>query len=408
MRAGNFIHMHWTWPAIVFALMVSLTVAGCADAPAAAHSNRVVGSTVTPWPALAWQTVTLPPSIELASFAHQPGGAQFAISPADGHDAWLCASSTTPGSFAIWATTDAGVTWRQVGTLAPSTPMPPSCALQPDDLDPAMLAAVISWGAGADGTLRAASWLSSNGGATWHALPGEVQSQAISSRNGVTYAILNDTSAGLIARPGQSIAISTDGLRTWRRVRPSGITPGDIIFQLWVSPTTPEILVATEDNTLWHSADNGATWTHASTPAMQITFGAWIAAPPHWLLCGFLETPPQIPCSADVGATWTEYPQLTNTYTCASCGKWGAPSGGTDHCFTGVIAPDGALLFACAPNGTVPDSTNFALYRLAPGSSTWTVLGAAPGPWLTAPTVGPLWCWNAQFGTLVTTAMPER
>ena len=387
-------------------IVIALVLVGCAGVPPASRSSRGAISSATPWPTVAWRAVTPPQGIALASFVHQPGGATFAISPADGHDAWLCAP-TTPGSFAIWATADAGATWRQVGTLAPSTPMPPSCTLTPDNLDPSTLAAVLSWGAGADGTLRAASWLSNDDGASWHAVPGHTLAVELATHAGITYSILHDSAPGS-GNTASGIAYSTDGLRTWRITGPIGLMASDSLLQFWLSPTGRDLLAASYDNTLWHSGDGGATWARVTTPAMQISLGMWIASPPHWLLCGFTQTAFEISCSADFGTTWTPHPELANTYTCASCGKWGAPSGGTDHCVTVSIAPDSALLAACPPNGTVPGPANFALYRLAPGSAAWTMLGAAPGPWLTAPATGPLWCWNANTGMLVTTAMPGQ
>lgn len=393
------------WLLVTMLSVMTLGLVGCQGTPSARVTTHGASATATSHPALGWRTVTMPSSVILASEAHQQDGAALAVSPMDGQDAWLCVPASA-GSFAIWATYDAGVSWRQVGSFTPRTPLPTTCALQPDQLDSSTLAAGLSWGAGADGSLRNASWLSTDSGATWHAVPGEYAASDIATRAGVTYAILEDSNPfGQSEPPG--IAISTDGLRTWRIVRPDGSAPGHIIFQVWLNPTMPELLAASEDNSLWHSSDGGARWTRVSAPDTQITLGAWIATQHHWLLCGGNPVSQgQMLCSTDLGANWIPRPVLLDTYTCSNCGKWGAPSGGTQGCGSISIAPDGALLAVCPPNGSVPSPTNFTLYRLGPGSSTWTTLGAIPSCGLTVPVVGPLWCWNAQTGTEYTATLP--
>lgn len=388
-------------------IAAALLLAACGGAGAASPASRRGARTASPTPTITWRTVTPPPGIELAH-GEVPGNAMLAISPVDGHDAWFCVSTATASTFAIWATTDAGTSWRQVGTLVAVTPEAPSCNLRPDDLDPRTLIAGMGWGCGECGTLAGASYLSSDGGATWHRVPGEMGVGETATSNGITYALLSDTSGGYGGSPSPSMAFSTDGLRTWRLSGPYGLAPHDGFFTFWRNPTSSEVLAATLDSTLWRSPDAGATWARVNTPATQISLGVWIAAAPaHWLLCGGgPANSAELLCSADLGASWTPRTLYADTYTCSNCGKWGAPSGGTEPCATNVLTPTGALLAVCPPNGTVPTPTNFALYRLAPNATTWTALGAAPGPWLTVPATGPVWCSNGQQGTLAITLAP--
>ncbi|HEY7833165.1 MAG TPA: hypothetical protein VIG30_06320, partial [Ktedonobacterales bacterium] len=166
-------------------IAAALLLAACGGAGAASPASRRGARTASPTPTITWRTVTPPPGIELAH-GEVPGNAMLAISPVDGHDAWFCVSTATASTFAIWATTDAGTSWRQVGTLVAVTPEAPSCNLRPDDLDPRTLIAGMGWGCGECGTLAGASYLSSDGGATWHRVPGEMGVGETATSNGIT------------------------------------------------------------------------------------------------------------------------------------------------------------------------------------------------------------------------------
>lgn len=394
--------------ACVAVALAALSLSGCASARPIATHPTATRPPATATPTLAWRPIALPPGAIVYSQANTSRYATFTISPVDAHNLWFCVPRVA-GGFAIWATADAGVSWRQVSIFAPSAPEQPSCDLIADQLDARILVARATWGSGEAGTLRAASYLSSDSGATWRALPGDTLITAIASANGVNYTILQDT-ANPAAQPG--IAISTDGLRTWRAVRPADLAPNDGFFQFWLQPTTHELLAASYQNTLWRSDDRGATWARVSTPDLQVSLGAWIGSQQRWLLCGGTQaTPPQLMCGTDTGAPWTPQPTFTYTLACAHCGKNGAPYSVTDTCWPSDIAADGALVAACLANGSQPnfgqfDAAKYVLYRLAPGATTWATLGAAPGPWLTVAATGPLWCWNAQQGVLSQATLP--
>lgn len=402
MRNGTFRGVATAGMAV---MMVALALAGCAQG--AAHGATATPSTdaraTTAAPAaLAWRAVALPPGVELAS---ETSGASYVISPVDGRDAWLCAPLAA-GGFAIWSTGDAGANWRRVGTLALSMPEPPMCTLVADQMDPRTLGAVLMYGSGEAGTLHSVSALSGDGGASWHAVPGDTQLAEVATTGGTTYAIVRNITGGTAGAGGgpPGIAISADGLRTWRDARPSGLAANDSFFQFWLNPATREMLAASGANTLWRSGDGGASWTRLHTPDMQVTLGVWLAAARQWRLCGGAQTPAlTILCSVDLGATWTPQPALTATLQCASCGKWGAPVNDTQPCPPSAIAADGALLADCPTNGSAPGSGETTLWRLAPGAAAWATLGITPGPWLIAAASGPLWCWDTQHATLAVT-----
>ncbi len=379
------------------AILVTLALAGCGRTP---HATARPSPTATQVTRLAWRQVALPAGGDL-----QHDG--FAISPVDGRDAWVCAPASV-NTFTMWTTQDAGTSWRQLATLSPATPEPVRwCTLVADEGDPRSVVAGFNWGSGEAGTLRSISYVSTDGGTQWRPLPGEVQTIEIGSVGGKTFAILNDTSAGPSAQPPPELVVSTDGLRSWHANRPAGLDSRDGFFRFWVSPATGELLAATYDNTLWLSDNAGGSWSHVSTPDMQIGFAAWLSQPGHWLMCGGTSAQPsQLLCSTDLGETWRPQPTFDYTLHCDTCGKRGAPYTLTQSCGADAITSDGSLVAVCPVSGDAAQPT-FAAYRLAPSTSTWTSLGAAPSPFLTLSATGQIWCVDAQHGAVAVATLPS-
>ncbi len=360
-------------------------------APAAATPSKTM--------ALAWRQVTFPSGFDLQSW-------RLAESPVDGRDLWLCAP-TQGDDFTIWASRDAGVTWASVGRITAATPEPASCALVADQGSATSLAAVITWGSGEAGTLRSISELSADGGADWYALQGDMQLQVLATMKGRTYAILHDTANA--ATPGPGLVMSVDGLRTWQAINPPGKSAQDSIFQFWLGPSAGDLAAASIQDTLWHSENAGASWTQLPTPDAQTSLGAWLPQMGHWLFCSHPGTPPNmtLTCSGDQGKSWQQEPTFADTLQCASCGKGGAPYSDMQVCIPTAIATDGSLLAGCPLSGTddVEGATQFALYRLAPNATAWTMLGAAPGGF-TLLASGQLWSLDGQGGKLFVTTLP--
>lgn len=410
MRSGRI--MRGLWP-VLAALIALLALAGCGGTGLAAPSTAQVTATTMGKPkptttlgqALAWRQVTLPSGVDLTN------DAGYAVSPVDGNIAWICAPASA-SDFTFWATSDAGFSWQRVGTLAPATAQPShSCTLVADQADPRTLVAVFSWGSGADGSLRSMSYISADGGAHWQALPGDIQTMEVATASATTYAILIDTAASPAAQQS-GLVVSGDRLRSWHALRPASLDR-DSFFRFWLDPSSSMLLAATYHNTLWRTADVGASWSQVSTPNTQSGLGAWLPRLGHWEFCDSFASPPaaDIRCSTDLGATWRAVPTFTYTLQCATCNKGGTALGDTEPCFPDAIASDSSLLAVCPTSGTVhnlgnPDALPSTLYRLPPGASAWITLGAAPGRWLSVPATGPIWSLNAQLGQLAVTPLP--
>lgn len=382
-------------------LLASCGVSSPGAGRASARGAATAAATPSSTPTLAWRQVTFP-----SGFDPQHWG--LAESPGDGRDLWLCAPAQGD-DFTIWASRDAAVTWAPVGRIIVATPEPGACTLVADQGSASALAAVITWGSGEADTLRSISQMSTDGGAHWHAVQGEVAVGEVGSVTGRTYALLRDM-ANPAAQPS-GLVVSVDGLRTWQAINPPGLLAHDSVFEFWLGPSAGDLAAASGQNTLWHSEDAGASWMRLPTPDAQTPLGAWLPRMGHWLFCSHTGTPPKITltCSADQGKSWQQEPMVAYTLQCTSCGKGGAPYSDTEACSPSAIAADGSFLADCPISGTAPGWTGgmeFALYRLAPNATAWTTLGVAPALWLTLSASGQLWCWDAQGGKLFVTTLP--
>ena len=366
---------------MLFAVLVLLAGCGASAASSPTRQPGVSASATPVGPVLGWQQVKLPQQVT----AERITG--FAASPVNGQNAWLCVQPSAT-SLEIWATRDTSVTWSDMGTLPRVTSeQGQSCELVADASNASALAAIVSWGSGEAGTLRSATLISTDGGAHWSRVSGDMQLLAMASQAATTYAVLHDTTSPLSSQP-ISLVASTDGLHTWRSISPSGLADGDSIFAFWLRPSSTEIIAASTEDTLWRSTDGGAHWTHINSPHMQVSEAIWQAAASRWVMCGTVMTAGGTACSTDLGQTWPVRQNIPG-------------------CFADALLPDGTLLAACPPNGGGGTQTTDSLYQMPLSASTWTNLGTLPDPSLFAATAtGQIWCGAPEAGTFAVATLP--
>ncbi len=226
--------------------LLALALSGCgaatrAQGPAAPRAT----ATATPLAPLAWTPVNLPTSFTAS-------GENLTISPVDGHDAWMC-QSTSANTYVIWKTTDAGQSWRQTGHFDYSAPMAgASCGLNADEAGTGALLATIGWGCGECGTLSSASLFSADGATHWAPLSGYVANGEFATVRGGFIALVDKSP---ITQQGETqyLAFSSDGFQSWRAMSPQGVpTP---FFHFAVSPDGSTLIGAGYNGTLWRSSD---------------------------------------------------------------------------------------------------------------------------------------------------------
>lgn len=365
-------------------LMIAALVAGCGDS-VKQNTRQNGGLTVTKAPTLTWEKRPLPPN-----------ATGWAVSPVDSHAVWTCVPGQT-GSFTVMASHDGALTWTKAGSFSLATPEPTtSCSLIPDQDATNALVATITWGSGEAGTLRSVSLYSSDGGSHWYRLPGEMLALHLASMAGKTYAILCDTTVTATAGEGSNeVVVSTDGMHTWRSIRPAGLSPDDSFFSVQLGPTPGELVAASYRNTLWRSTDGGASWNQIATPDEQTELVTWLPQAGAWMFCGW-GTSNQVNCSSDMGNTWQHEPQLMTTFSCSSCGKGGTPISETGPCFPSALTADGSLLAFC---------TDHTAYRLAPHASQWSTLGTPAMP-MAMVTGTQIWGFDSTQNALVVATVP--
>lgn len=363
--------------------LIALLLAGC-GATSSQHAQGAPRPTKTPAPTLTWKAVTLPEGLSIAN-------AGWAASPVDGHDAWLCAPGSA-GHYIVWATQDAGETWRQAGVFAYATPEPASCTLVADQASVRALVATLGWGSGEAGTLQAASVYSSDGGAHWTHAP--------------IIAEMATGASGAIALVNGRLAMSSDGSHTWRNLTSTPLAAQDAFLHFWLAPVGSTLLAASYFGALWRTDDLGAHWTKVPTPDGQTSLVVWLSASHTFYLCGGAGGPSlTIQCSGDMGAHWSSVPAITQTTPCSKCGI--GVTSQTTSCPPMTIAPDGSLLTICWDDPA--SQKDGALYRLAPQSDKWQRIGTAPGMVDLVSVSGPVWCVIATpdvAQSLETTTLP--
>jgi hypothetical protein len=398
----------------IMVVVASLLTAGCGSSVIHSASSRHAPATptVTVGAAIPWRTVVLPAGVDVQQ--HSTG---FAISPADGHLAWICALSGTD-RFAIWATSDAGTSWRQVSTLVPATQENPTgCVLTADVNDAQALTATFWWGCGACGTLAQVDYYSIDGGTHWSKLAGVVRQVARSRSQ--TYAIVMEVSPTSGPDGFPQLVASPDALHTWHPITPGDAGAGRGVVVFAVAPQTDEVLAATQDEALWRSTDGGNTWAKlaltSTVQSRQDYRPYWLSGQGRWMLCsnGFDATNTYW-CSLDLGQTWRAIHLPTYTVMCPTCGKGFPVTGQVTACLPSGPTQDGAFFAACPttvpvgdatfPPGIVPYQGPYTISALALGASQWQAVGIAPGRWLTIAGQGMLWCWDASHPALYVAA----
>ena len=377
---------------LALALALTLALAGCAGAahasgptliptptPTFALGGKFATATAeswTPTPNSAllapvagaqarWTSANLPANFGLAFHSSWMG-----VSANNGNVAYSCdQEGSPPGTTAppveTVKTTNGGASWARVADLNQSWD---GCGYITIDANNPNIVVI----SGMNGQSDFAS--SRDGGMSWqthtaNALGAIGQLASVGSR---TYALF-------VQGQTDALAVSVDGLATWRNI--TGPMAGQGLTTFWANGATGALLAETKASfpgavTLWQSSDGGASWSSVAPPfasvggvvARATTSGA---AP--WTIC--LDSgdnlPGAIACSTNGGARWTSLPLFDD-------------SGLSGYGVIG-IAGDGAVLAEGGAN------TFQRLYRLPHGATRWQSLGDLPatnGTLLYAPTTG--------------------
>jgi hypothetical protein len=298
------------------------------------------------------------------------------VAPSNGNVAYMCGGNdpASPQLARVLVTHDRGAHWTRVSDVAVGSTCNP---LAVDESNPNNV--VVGEGQ--------YMFLSTDGGLSWQPFPGrqDMSQHVISiaqlawSASGRAYALLGTLDFSKHG-DGVYLAVSDDGLRTWRRIdggiveMTGGVDDG--LRRFWMNPTNGHLLVATSYS-FWTSADGGQTWSRMAASGIEAEL--YVVQPPSgssdWHICSPLT------CTTNGGQTWTTLPQLLPPLS----------DGSNPGEFAVAITSDGSLL--------ATDLTD--LYRLPPNSQRWEDLGLlpAPPPWsgfspLYAPvqgTSGALW-----------------
>jgi hypothetical protein len=332
-------------------------------------------------PPLTWRQATLPSGYALPGLNAPDNG--FAVSPADGQRAWACAPiANQPGAFTLWATRDGATTWQQVSTLTAQAPETPQrCILTTDQYDSHTLVAELSWGSFQIAP-RWVSLLSTDDGATWQALPGQLGVDALATNNGTRYAVVHDSTND--SDHGRLVTITSAGGAL--SLHPTGLpalAANTYIFHLWMRPPDPVMFVADSPTGFWRSDDAGAHWTAlTTTPSGAILFGRWIAARHSWLFC--TPSTDAMQCSDDGGQSW----------------PLRLAQGIARGCIVGDITADGALLAACADNPNAEQFGSFTLTRVVPGTLASRQIGTVASPAFLLTATGQIWGFDPSRATV--------
>ncbi|HEY1387479.1 MAG TPA: hypothetical protein VGF38_02955 [Ktedonobacterales bacterium] len=340
---------------------------------------------------LHWRQISLPGGMG----KNLTEGTALTVFPANGSVAWICQSGTeaAPGPLRIWRTTNAETTWRSVE--APQLTHAFDCEIQLDQLNPDV--AVLDLDAFVhppQSQAQHATYITFDGGASWHDAPFFDLTGEFATLNGAIYAIRPDNS------DANRLEISRDGAQTWNYVDDAIHAQKLMPTQFWANPNTGMLLVQAISMTgdglrsLWTVDVSGNSWRSL----MTVTNASVIASPAtdgHWNMCSILAGPHADPkrqniypyhiyCGTDATSQWTTRPALGYTSSpggtiatpCSGCIQVPSTIGQTKQL---AIANDGAVIIVFvdrfdssgAPIGA-------SLYRLPAGSSTWQNGGALP------------------------------
>lgn len=392
------------WRSALGLAALALMLVGC-DATAhnatPAHHSQAT-ATAAPPKMLDWRKIGLPPGVPATEDSVSgPMPIATIVSPVNGHLAWVCAPGNG-ASFQVWFTQDAGATWRQVGALTPTAPLPiTACVLTADRGNADALAANFGWSSGNGPTVSSGSlsYYSSDDGASWRQMPQNDWVAQVATVGGATYAML-------ISAQSTSLVVSGDHLTTWHSAQqPPQNTHAP--FQFWAASASGELLLANMNGGAQVSDDAGASWGPLPPPqtgqAIEVTVAAWLAQSSDWRICGYEQTqtaqdPMETRCTADRGKTWASYPPLTSTWECGHCARNAGPNSGVNPCLASAITASGALYAICGndPQDSGKPWAPWTISRLSPGASTWATVGLAPCTTLNIAQSGQAWCNDAR------------
>ena len=384
---------HTPWASLGAVAAMLLLVAGFAQVFIFASLNQ-------PLLTVPWQQETLPVGLILPDTTNPWPVSSLAVARNSAGVAYLCSIPRTgadTGHARVWVTHDGAAHWTPL-TQIPANVTVYSCAVTVDDADTERVVVSVSTvenhAIGAQGPPLpndALTFASADGGASWQQLAGDERFliAQLATYQGVTYALRTteypvQSTGGTIRQLTHDLAISVDGLHTWKHIDAGTLAPGRAIMSFRVIPTTGEVLAVTRDDAatastpaqLWSTRDRGLHWQRLPAPAAAIFVIQASAAGGAPLICGatYIEPQPEWPsalaCSADDGQTWAARPLPPH----ASYPNPKHPGQSLRATTIPVaIADDGALLVQTSP---IYDRAR--LYRLPATSDRWQQLGVLP------------------------------
>lgn len=390
---------------LLAALALALSLTACGQAAAgAAPSTSPAAATATPLtalisgPALAWHTITLPES------------GQLAVAPTDGDVAY---EFNYVGSVThVWATRDRGAHWTRGGTLTvPTGTTGLFVAVDATDAN----TVVVTFDAapiGASPQLnRESAAASTDGGASWQTLLGHQLLWQLATYHGAIYATREGvTSQGADQR---NLWISDDGMRSWRVIGPPQTATNPSFL---LDPRTGSLLATdtfTTPPTLMRSDDGGSHWRQVAVPpdteALISTPDTTSTGGSPWLTCVAASVGPapggtnprnRLACGTDDGQPWETRPALNLSQQSPKGFMFIAPMD------VFALASDGSIL------ATVQNiNAAMTLYRLPAAATAWQILGPVSNfdspTFCSGPGSGVLW-EEGPSGTLtyLTAALP--
>jgi photosystem II stability/assembly factor-like uncharacterized protein len=337
---------------------------------------------------LTWRQIMLPGGMG----ATLDASASLSVFPADGSIAWICQSGTeaAPGPLRIWRTTDAGTTWRSVGT--PQLTRAFDCQIQLDQMNSGV--AVLDLKAYVhpnENQATSASFATFDGGTHWQDNPSTLSMTGFATLNGATYAILPD-GAGM-----NRLMVSNDEMKTWSVF-------DDVIhnkhlrtMKFWLHPVTGALLVEAfpVDGaivSLWTTDDSGRDWQQLTTPLLAEPI-LNPTADGSWDICSMFFAPEseqqprvytnRVTCGSTKTGNWTTRPGLSIASTvgtptpsdCAGCVQVDA----NGQTYQLALATDGAALAMYSYHFTKLGLPTWSdIYRLPAGSTQWQKGGKLP------------------------------
>jgi len=236
---------------------------------------------------LSWRQVALPGGMG----ATLDASASLSVFPADGSVAWLCQSGTkpAPGPLRVWRTSDGGATWKALPVAQIDKAF--DCEITPDQLDPDVVALSYGYIPPKATTIQGDTLITFDGGASWHDAPFFNLITEFATLNGAIYAIRPD------GTDANRLAVSRDGAQTWNYVDDAIHQQKLMPSRFWLNPNTGGLLVQAisitgdGETSLWTVDTSGNSWRSLTPPP---TLANAIASPTtdgHWNICSMLASP---------------------------------------------------------------------------------------------------------------------